>query len=154
MFTDDKKGIVYHVSTLQKRIFKIIHEQVSKEFGIHPGQVPMLFIIEKKPGISQKEIADALNIEPGTVAVMLKRMEKSGLILRTTDERDRRVLRVHLTQKAKDALFYIKDVLANLESKILSTLQESEQEMFLKVIEKINKKLDEEFPLKEREVKC
>ncbi len=51
--------------------------------------------------MTQKEIAEALGLKPPTVTVILRRMEKAGLLRRRTDTQDMRVLRVYLTEKGR-----------------------------------------------------
>lgn len=71
------------------------------EIGIYQGQPPLLFTLEKDDGLSQREIADILKIAPSTINVMLKRMEKSGLLIRKQDTKDQRISRVYLTSEGK-----------------------------------------------------
>ena len=48
-------------------------------------------LLYKNDGMSQKEMARALNLSPATMTVTLKRMEKAGLVLREMDEHDQRI---------------------------------------------------------------
>ena len=38
-----------------------------QELGIYPGQIPVLGLVAKKDGLSQRELAKILNIKPPTV---------------------------------------------------------------------------------------
>ena len=67
--------------------------------GMFNGQPPMLFIIGESPGITQKDLAARMRITPASVATSIKRMEDEGLVTRTTDSNDARVLHLHLTNK-------------------------------------------------------
>ncbi len=71
------------------------------ELGIYPGQPPILFMLWKKDGRSQKEFAERLGLKPATITVMLKRMERAGWVERRSDSEDLRVSRVYLTEQAK-----------------------------------------------------
>ncbi len=48
---------------------------------------------------SQKEIGDAIGISPPTVAISIKRMEKTGLVHKVSDETDLRRNLITLTEK-------------------------------------------------------
>ena len=72
------------------------------EVGLYRGQPPILMLLYKNDGMSQKEMARALNLSPATMTVTLKRMEKAGLVLREMDEHDQRILRVHLSEKGRE----------------------------------------------------
>jgi len=69
------------------------------KLGLYQGQPPILFMLWQQDGRPQKEFAEKLGISPATITVMLKRMEKAGLLERRPDPSDLRVSRVHLTDK-------------------------------------------------------
>lgn len=71
------------------------------EVGIYRGQPPIMGLLYQHDGMSQKEMANALNLSPATMTVTLKRMEKAGLVRREMDEHDQRILRVHLSEQGK-----------------------------------------------------
>lgn len=142
-------SVLYQMSVLQRRIFKLIHDKIFKEYSIHPGQIPMLFIIENRPGIIQREIAEIMDLEPGTVAVMLKRMEKNGLIERKEDEKDGRILKVYLTPKAQEVLKNVQKILSEIEAGISSMLSKEEQESLRFILGKLRNYLDEKIGQKD-----
>ena len=74
-----------------------------QEFGIYPGQIPVLGLLAHKDGLSQKEIAEKLRIKPPTVNVTVQRLEKAGFLYRKADEKDQRVSRIYLTEKGHRA---------------------------------------------------
>ena len=59
-----------------------------QEFGIYPGQIPVLGLLAHRDGLSQKEIAERLRIKPPTVNVTVQRLEKAGFLYRKADEKD------------------------------------------------------------------
>ncbi len=120
----------------QKLFFKRLKKDMNLPF--HPKRFPFLLVVVKSPGISQKDIAKALNIEPPTVAITLKRMEKDGLITRRTDENDRRLLRVYPTKKAEDVFSNMKEKVTNLEKKLFSNLSDEERSCLEEVFKKLN----------------
>ena len=69
-----------------------------QEVGIYPGQLPVLGMVARFDGLSQREIAEKLNIKPPTVNVSVQRLEKAGFICRKPDEKDQRVTRIFLTE--------------------------------------------------------
>lgn len=107
------------------RYFAMIFAQAAK-LGLHPGQLPVLKILHDKDGISQTEIAEKLCNRPSSVTVSLKRMEKMGLVRRETDEKDQRVMRVYLTQKARDMIKIIPGTLEKNEKILLEGLNDTE----------------------------
>lgn len=87
------------------RLIRMYYSRIQSqlaEVGLYRGQPPILMLLYKNDGMSQKEMARALNLSPATMTVTLKRMEKAGLVLREMDEHDQRILRVHLSEKGRE----------------------------------------------------
>lgn len=113
-----------------------------EDFKIHPGQVPMLFIISKNPGISQIEIAEKIHVTPSTVAIMIRRMEKARLVKRVKNEKDRRELKVYLTENAQELVEKIFKKLKNFEAESLKDFTEDEIKTLENLLKKILKNLE------------
>jgi DNA-binding MarR family transcriptional regulator len=96
------------------------------EIGVYPGQPPMLFALQEQDSQSQTELANKINISPATVTVMLNHMEKEGLIKRSQDPDDQRVLRVYLTEKGKSLCRKVKETLGIVNSECFSNFTEKE----------------------------
>lgn len=86
-----------------------------EKLGIHPGQSKLLFILKKTNGISQREIADKLEVKASTIAVMIKRMEKTELIERKEDENDQRISRIFITNKGLEICDQVTEIIEKME---------------------------------------
>lgn len=62
----------------------------------HPQYLVMLALWEESP-LSVKQLSNLLQLDPGTLSPLLKRLESSGFITRARDPRDERSLAVTLT---------------------------------------------------------
>ncbi|WP_409342127.1 MarR family winged helix-turn-helix transcriptional regulator [Paenibacillus sp. MBLB4367] len=98
-----------------------------RDFDVHPGQPPLLRHLSERDGQSQKELAGSMQIAPATMTVMLKRMEKAGLVYRRPDERDQRVIRVYLTKQGCEAHEAVREALRELEAKCFEHFTEEEK---------------------------
>lgn len=54
--------------------------------GLHSGQGAIISALGECGPCSQKELAEYRHVSAATISVMLRRMEKSGLVLRTMSE--------------------------------------------------------------------
>lgn len=68
--------------------------------GLTRAQWIVLYRLEKQPGLSQKELAEILEVEPITVARLIDRLEERGMVERRDDPHDRRIWRLHLRHSA------------------------------------------------------
>ena len=65
------------------------------------GQIPLLEYAMDHEACTQKDIADFLQVSPPTVAAAVKRLEKSGMLQRTADQKDLRCNRLTVTETGK-----------------------------------------------------
>lgn len=107
------------------KLFQKTFEQVSK-LETHPGQMPILRLLNHREGLSQREIAEILEIKPPTVNVSIQRMEKSGYVTRRPDEKDQRISRVYLTEKGRKLEEQVHEIMKKTEKKLIEGFTESE----------------------------
>jgi DNA-binding MarR family transcriptional regulator len=101
------------------RLGRLAADKLARVDGMTRAQWAMLVRLARNPGLSQKELADLLEVEPISVARLADRLEQNGLIERRADKSDRRIWRLHLTDAAAPALRRIaaqRDELATLIS--------------------------------------
>lgn len=88
---------------LLRSIWELNHalEQVSlrldRALGISAPQRLMLRIVGRYPGLTAGDLARLHHVDPGTISVRLRDLERAGLLTRTKDPRDRRRVTVALT---------------------------------------------------------
>ncbi len=71
-----------------------------KKFGIAGAAVPVLGILKSEEASTQSELASRIGTEQPTMAQLLKRMERDGLIMRKVNPADARSAHVSLTDRA------------------------------------------------------
>ena len=69
--------------------------------GIKTPHLDILINLYRTPGISQQDLARKLLVGRSNMSMLLPQLEKRGLILRTGDGKDRRVLRLTLTDHGR-----------------------------------------------------
>ncbi len=78
------------------RLLRVDADKRARAHGMTRAQWAILIWLEREPGISQKELAELLEVEPITVARLVDRLEGRGMMERRPDPRDRRIWRLHL----------------------------------------------------------
>ena len=99
-----------------------------------------IFHVCNSPGISQDALAKNLYINKSTVTRALATLEKNGFIERRQSELDRRITLVFPTEKATDALPFVRESAKSWNEFLLSCLDEGEKEALGVMLEKIAKK--------------
>lgn len=108
-----------------------------QELGIYPGQIPVLGLVAKKDGLSQRELAKILNIKPPTVNVSVQRLEKAGFLYKKPDEKDQRVTRIYLTEKGKETKVKALERIHKNKAVMLEGFSEAEQCLLRRFLEQI-----------------
>ena len=114
--------------------------------GIYPGQIPVLGMVSKKEGLSQKELAEILRIKPPTVTVSVQRLEKAGFLYKKPDEKDQRIARIYLTEKGKETKARALQRIRENESVMLEGFSETEQCLLRRFLEQILENIDKIQP--------
>jgi len=112
-----------------------------EEIGLHKGQGFILFHLWHHDGIPQNVIAQARHVSPATVTSMLQRMERDGWIERQRDPDDQRIVRVHLTEKAKAMREEAREAFRNLEKEVTSVLTKEERKTLQELLIKLHEHL-------------
>lgn len=75
-------------------------DRLAKAHGITRAQLTILARLSREPDLSQCELATIVEVSPMTIARLIDRLEKLGLVERRADPADRRIWRLRLTAKA------------------------------------------------------
>lgn len=82
------------------RLLRTYADQRAREVSTTRAQWAVLSRLQRCEGASQSELAEMLDLTPITLARLVDKLTASGLVERRADTRDRRVHRLHLTEKA------------------------------------------------------
>ena len=93
-----------HLISLAARGFTRLSEARLKPLGFGVGHLPVLVALQDGQASSQRELARFARIEQPSMAQMLTRMERDGLIVRTPDPIDKRSSQINLTESARTRL--------------------------------------------------
>lgn len=102
--TSDVLSSLGHLISVAARGFMRLSEARLKPLGFGVGYLPALVALENGRASSQRELARVIRIEQSSMAQMMVRMERDGLIERKPDPADRRSSRVVLTETARERL--------------------------------------------------
>ncbi|MEG2353318.1 MAG: MarR family transcriptional regulator [Clostridium sp.] len=114
-----------------------------QNFGIGSGQYFFLIELYKNDGISQEVLSERLQVDKGTTARSMKRLEENGYISRLRCENDKRSYKVFLTEKALGIKLDFFKILYKNEKRIKNLVTDEELNMVKTLLKKISKGLGE-----------
>lgn len=92
--------LISKIKQVQGRIFDSLLQKAGiEEFNGAQGRI--LYVLWQEDGLPIIELSKRTGLAKTTLTSMLDRMEEKGFLKRTADCRDRRLLRIFLTPKAK-----------------------------------------------------
>ena len=86
------------------RLMRTKFDQRARVHGMTRAQWLILGWVGRQPGLSQSELAVIIDVEPITVARLVDRLERRGLLERRADPHDRRIWRLHNLPPAQPLL--------------------------------------------------
>lgn len=117
-----------HVSWLVTdiaRLMRTVFDRRAKLLGLTRPQWLAIVRLKRRPGASQSELADMMEIEKAPVGRIVDRMEEKGFVERRPYPGDRRINRIYLTARGEqiyEAIYplsiqTVRDALSELSSK-------------------------------------
>ena len=137
----DQKLSFHYLSMAVHSMFQRKLLDSLKKRRLTTGQPKVLDYLQDHDGATQKEIAAACHIEPGSLTAILSRMEQKGMIRRKMLGNDRRSLHGFLTPSGRQDQEAVRDAFVRLEDQIFQGISEEEREIFMRTFEKIYENL-------------
>ncbi|MFD1318432.1 MarR family winged helix-turn-helix transcriptional regulator [Loigolactobacillus zhaoyuanensis] len=143
---------------LMQQLRKVTHQPTMLMARHHPGHFGhpghrgpgrLLHLISQHDGMTNAEIAEALDIRPSSVSAGLKQLEENAVIERRPAENDKRVSTVHLTATGKEMVTNMAAMRDTMSEKVFTHLTVTEQAELQNLLEKVQQgfsELDPEDP--------
>jgi len=94
--------------------------------GLTQAQWQALIYISRNPGMTQSRLAEILEVQPISVARLIRRMEAAGWVRRCPDPSDRRAVNLHLTEKTEPILEKMQEHAAELRAQAFAGIDEED----------------------------
>lgn len=121
------------------RALSKINKATSKiytKYGLTSGQFAVLEALYHKGDLSVGEVQDKILSSSGTIPIIVKNLQKEDLLEKNNDNRDKRRIMLHITEKGRDLMDI---VYPENEATIISMINiwsEEEQKQILKHMKK------------------
>jgi DNA-binding MarR family transcriptional regulator len=124
---------INHASRLVLRLF----EQRLRPLGFGFAYVPVVVALEENGPLTQKELIESAHVEQPTMAALLARMERDGVISRSPHPVDQRASLISLTAKAKTRLPKAREQLRQGAELALAGLSKQERATLLALLQRV-----------------
>ncbi len=124
---------------------RIVSGRAANEAGLHMGQLPVLEFIKRNRGCTQKDIADALQVTPASIALSTKRLQRAGLVEKRVDETNLRRNMLYVTPKAEEVSCVCREKFDAIDAVMFRDLSEAELDWFDTLMTRMIENLTNEY---------
>ncbi len=142
--TATQLAVIDELGGLFFAVFKAFISNIAKETqrGVTPTQMRFLQLIAHRPGLSNAEIATGLAVTTPSACTAINRLIKLGWAERHADARDKRCIRVYLTEPGRELVNFFQSRQAEKLEGLLAIFEERELTEFRDMVRRITAYID------------
>jgi DNA-binding MarR family transcriptional regulator len=138
--SEDERHIGFLISDVA-RLMRTAFDRRVRRLGVTRSQWLVINRLYRRPGATQSELAEMLEVEKATAGRMVDRMEKRGWVVRRADAADRRVNRLFLTADADLIQVQLAQIADRTVDNALSLLSARERDQFSEWMRQVKRQL-------------
>src|SRR3954447_9079241 len=123
------------------RMLRTTFDRRVRKLGLTRAQWLVLTRLHRRPGASQSELADMMEVEKATAGRLIDRLEAKGWVERRAQAGDRRINRVYLTTEAERVHKRIWRIAEATVDDALADLTQREASLLLKLLGRVKSRL-------------
>jgi DNA-binding MarR family transcriptional regulator len=155
MLGDDNQAYYFHeiavphsnerhfgwLTTDISRLMRTVFDRRARHAGVTRTQWLALTRIQRRPGASQSELADMMEIEKAPAGRIIDRLEERGWVERRADPGDRRINRMFLTVDGRRVHAALMPIAQATVNDALQRLSLAEQQLLVGLLENVKSQL-------------
>ncbi len=136
----DRRAIGFLIADVA-RLMRASFDRRVRQLGLTRAQWLVLVRLARRPGMTQSELAESLEVERATAGRMVDRLERKAWVERRADAADRRVNRLYLTAEAEAVQARVANLGGDLVDEALVPLAEAERLALAALLERVKVQL-------------
>jgi DNA-binding MarR family transcriptional regulator len=116
---------------------EVLFTNETAKADLTPRQFAVLICVAQNPDVSQTGLVEQTGIDRSTLADIVRRLVKKGLLQRKRTRRDARMYAVRLTPKGQSLLGQVKPLASKVDQRILSALRNDQRGVFMEALAEI-----------------
>jgi MarR family transcriptional regulator, transcriptional regulator for hemolysin len=131
--SEARREILFQLADVA-RTMRTYVDQRAREHGMTRAQWGVLARLERQEGMTQAEMAEALEVQPITLLRLVDRLCEQDLLVRRPHPRDRRANRLYLTDKGRATLARLAPLGREVTGDILASMHEKDVAELLRTL--------------------
>ena len=120
------RRIFFLLNMAQKRLFRHVDAACESSVNASVTQMAALMMVAKQPGLQQKDLAAALELNKSAITGLVARMEKNGLITRNGLDADGRAVCLSATAGGLEKIRQFRPLISMLNDELAAEFSEDE----------------------------
>ncbi|MFD2444567.1 MarR family winged helix-turn-helix transcriptional regulator [Bacillus sp. CGMCC 1.16607] len=125
--------------SVEKKAGSLVKEQIGSD--LTNDQHFTLRYMNQVGTCTSSELAEVFDVQKSAITAIIQRLWEKGLIQRTRDEKDRRVVYLTLTDKGNELYLKSEQRIHHLVESLITKFDQSEIKQFIETFEKLNQVL-------------
>jgi MarR family transcriptional regulator, transcriptional regulator for hemolysin len=133
---DPESAPTYWINQASRSLVRRFEERLRPlDFGT--AYLPVVIALKENGALLQKDLAERVHVEQPTMAALLTRMERDGLIVREPHPTDKRASKISLSTKAKTRLPSAKKRLWEVAEKATAGFSKHERATLIALLRRV-----------------
>ena len=132
----EERSLGKQISHISRNIRWMIQRDL-EAIGVGSGPHFFLRLIQRYPGVTQKEVSRITDVDKATVAKGLAKLEQRGYLRRIPDRDDRRIRRLYLSEAGEAVMPQIEATLRRVTEVCSTDLSSEELEELFGLLDKV-----------------
>ena len=116
---------------------RMAHESWAHQAGFRPGCIGVLRVVAAREPVSQREVSEALLLDPSDLVTLVDILEAAGLVERRRDPADRRRYALEVTPRGQLAVVRLREINRETNEELLAPLDEHERAQLAELIGRV-----------------
>ncbi|MSP29925.1 MAG: MarR family transcriptional regulator [Acetobacteraceae bacterium] len=142
---EDRRYIGYLISDVA-RLMRASFDRHVRQIGLTRAQWQVLSLLHRRPGASQTELAEMLEVERATAGRIIDRMARKNWVERRADATDRRINRLYLTAEAREVQAEMGRIAEDMLDDAMASLDDREKNLLADMLERVKVQLQSMAP--------
>lgn len=142
MGNEESMKLYIELHRLGRQMHRFSHRAMHEGNHFKGAQSRLLTVVAENDGITQRELAEILDVRPSSLTAMVVKMEQYGFVERKQDDKDQRVMHIYITDSGKEVESKSKSDIQGLVNSVFKNLSEEEIKQMLAITEKLSETLN------------
>ena len=135
----DVATLTHRLAAITRRAIgeRMAGESWANEAGFRPGCIGVLGVVAAREPVSQREVSEALLLDPSDLVTLVDILERAGLVERRRDPADRRRYALEVTPRGQLAVVRLREISQETNEELLAPLDERERAQLAELISRV-----------------